>query len=188
MQIDQTEIHLQLSHIVRSVTRDHELFEDLLQEAYLHLWLKLLQTPGQTQSWYLQSCRFQLLHLLNAGSSMDAVKRRHARCEVEDEQDALEQEILRAGIADPVFEQVSEKDALDQLMMRLTPIQQQILNFLHMGFGLRETARVMEISHQAVGNHRRNIADIAAEIDLFSCCGTLVPTPCEKREPSTASG
>ncbi len=168
MEIDQVEIQLQLKRIVRSVTRDPELFDDLLQEAYLHLWLKLLEMPGQTRSWYLQSCRFQLLHLVNGGSSMDAVKRRHARCEAEHEQETIERQVQQTGGAEAVFDQVSTNDVLEQLMERLSPLQQQIFELLYKGCGLRETARVIEISHQAVSNHRRCIAEIAAQLGLLA--------------------
>jgi RNA polymerase sigma factor (sigma-70 family) len=179
MQIDQAEIFSQLKCIVRSVTRDCELFEDLLQEAYMHLWQKLLQSPGQTRSWYLQSCRFHLLHLINAGSSLDAVKRRHARCDVDNEQQALEREIQETGVTNPVFNHVSTNDALEQLFIRLTPLQQEIFILSYTGFGLRETARLIGISHQAVGNHRRIIAEIATQLGLSAQSNALEPAPSE---------
>jgi len=179
MQIDHAEIHSQLKSIVKSVTRDPELFDDFLQEAYVHLWLKLLEVPRQTRSWYMQSCRFHLLHVLNAGSSMDAVKRRHTRCAAEEEQEAVEREIQETGVVDPVFDNVSTMDAFEQLMMRLTPLQQKIFSFSYMGFGIRETAQLIEISHQAVSNHRRKIAEIATQLGLSPRRTTLEPAPAE---------
>ena len=64
-----------LAHMIRRLTPNTALREDLLQEAMIHLWLTETRRPGQTRSWYLQSCRFHLQHYLNCGRSIDSAKR-----------------------------------------------------------------------------------------------------------------
>src|SRR5689334_13988341 len=64
-----------LVKMIRKLTPNAALREDLLQEATVHLWLTETRRPGQTRSWYLQSCRFHLQHYLNFGRSIDSAKR-----------------------------------------------------------------------------------------------------------------
>ena len=46
-----------LRGMVRRLTAERPLQEDLVQEAVIHLWLREQKHPGQSQSWYIQSCR-----------------------------------------------------------------------------------------------------------------------------------
>src|SRR5947208_2178860 len=64
---------------IRSITSGVALRDDLMQEALVHLWLMETRRPGQTPSWYLQSCKFHLQHYLAAGRSIDSAKRREGR-------------------------------------------------------------------------------------------------------------
>src|SRR5690349_21572876 len=64
-----------LVQMIRRLTPNSSLREDLLQEAMIHLWRTETRRPGQTRSWYLQSCRFHLQHYLNCGRSIDSTKR-----------------------------------------------------------------------------------------------------------------
>src|SRR6185436_4097236 len=64
-----------LFQMCRRMTPNAALQEDMLQEAMVHLWLTETRRPGQTRSWYLQSCRFHLQHYLNCGRSIDSAKR-----------------------------------------------------------------------------------------------------------------
>src|SRR5205809_7182293 len=61
--------------IIKSITHCSALQDDLLQEALIHLWLMETRRPGQTHSWYLQSCKYHLLHYLASGCSVDSAKR-----------------------------------------------------------------------------------------------------------------
>jgi DNA-directed RNA polymerase specialized sigma24 family protein len=72
MLIDQRETWEGLRQIVFKVTPDRALHEDLIQEAFVHLWLREKQCPGQTRSWYFQSCRFFLQNYLRNGRSVDS--------------------------------------------------------------------------------------------------------------------
>src|SRR5690348_2046524 len=65
-----------LIRMIQGTTGNAALRDDLLQEALVHLWLIQTQRPGQTRSWYLQSCKFHLQHYLASGRSVDSAKRR----------------------------------------------------------------------------------------------------------------
>src|ERR1043166_6888258 len=64
-----------LAHMIARLTPNKALREDLLQEAMIHLWLTETRRPGQTRSWYMQSCRFHLQHYLNSGRRIDSATR-----------------------------------------------------------------------------------------------------------------
>src|SRR5712675_3603182 len=88
MLIDQNETREVLRQIVCKLSDDRASHEDLLQEAFIHLWLQETHRPGQTQSWYLQSCRFYLQNHLRTGRSVDSPKhQRSAPASVDPEAD-----------------------------------------------------------------------------------------------------
>src|SRR5260370_27860063 len=68
-----------LLRIIGRITPNFALRQDLLQEALIHLWLTEARRPGQTKSWYLQSCKYHLLHYLASGRSVDSAKRHAAQ-------------------------------------------------------------------------------------------------------------
>ncbi len=65
-----------LGRVVNGMTSDPFMREDLMQEALSHWWNMECERPGQTLSWYLQSCSFHLRHFLARGRSVDSSKRR----------------------------------------------------------------------------------------------------------------
>src|SRR5438874_13527896 len=73
-----------LRRITENLASDLTEREDLLQEALLHLWVTELRQPGQSVSWYLQSCRFHLQHYLARGRSVDSKKRSASRLDLLD--------------------------------------------------------------------------------------------------------
>ena len=75
MLIEETQILVLLRRIVAGFTADSVLQADLMQECLFHLWKIEREKPGQTRSWYLQSCRFHLQHYLTSGRSLDSHKR-----------------------------------------------------------------------------------------------------------------
>ena len=81
-----------LERLIHKTTTDSALYEDLLQEALVHLWLTERRRPGQTTSWYLQSCKFHLQHYLASGRSVDSTKRRSGQMQFaqdSDEEDGI---------------------------------------------------------------------------------------------------
>src|SRR6266478_4185204 len=73
---DDEALRAALGSMVRRMTTNAALRQDLLQEALVHLWLTQSRRPGQTRSWSLQSCKFHLQHYLASGRSIDSAKRR----------------------------------------------------------------------------------------------------------------
>ena len=76
MFVDEASARQCLARMIRKMTANGALRDDLLQEALIHLWLTELARAGQTRSWYLQSCKYHLMHYLSAGRSVDSSKRR----------------------------------------------------------------------------------------------------------------
>lgn len=155
-----------LWRIVRQLSGDTAAHDDLMQEALLHLWQRETQTPAQTQSWYLQSCRFHLLSYLNRGRSVDSFKRRQDQCASHEEFDAAQS--LSRGSADgeSPLDSVCVLDIIELLSRKLNPREQDILAHLIQGSGTREIARKLSISHQSVSKHRQKLAALAMKMGI----------------------
>ena len=156
---------LSLQHVVQGITRDTSLWDDLMQEALLHLWLTEARRPGQTKSWYLQSCRFHLQHYLSSGRSVDSVKRRKHRLVVEENNEDFEELNRQVDPGDSVFACVSARELTQMLSNRLDPQARAVLSCLADGLGLREISRELKISHTMVVRHRREIARSLTQLE-----------------------
>jgi DNA-directed RNA polymerase specialized sigma24 family protein len=164
---DESGVRESLLRVIRRMTADVTLQDDLLQEALIHWWLMQNQRPGQTRSWYLQSVKFHLLHHLSAGRSIDSAKRRSGQFHAEDPADANgydEEEDPGAG----VVASVSVRDLLAQLFRRLVPQERTILQYLAEGWGAREIGRKLKMSHTMVLKHRRRIASVLVRLEMPS--------------------
>src|SRR5438034_286985 len=75
MLFEQAETQKVLSRIVTQLSWHPAWHEDLMQEGMIHLWRSEDERPGQSPSWYLQSCQFHLRHHLARGRSVDSWKR-----------------------------------------------------------------------------------------------------------------
>src|SRR5262245_16463654 len=126
MLIEDLETLEQLGRIVVRLTSNPALRDDLMQEALIHLWQVQEQTPGQTKNWYLQNCRFHLLHYLALGRSVDSPKRRAGQVHpTEGDQDSDEWlERLEGG--DSVLQDVSARDILESLSKLLSQREMSI--------------------------------------------------------------
>src|ERR1051326_3923486 len=167
MLIDDLETLEQLGKIVVRLTNNPALRDDLMQEALIHLWQVQEQTPGQTKNWYVQNCRFHLLHYLALGRSVDSPKRRASQvlpCEGEEEQDDW-LDRFRGG-TNNVLQDVSARDILNSLSKLLSSRQISILEWLAEGLGTREIAKRLGISHPMVIKHRRKIAAFAKKLSI----------------------
>ena len=92
-----------LWRIVRNLTSDPVLREDLMQECLVRVWQLSREKPGQTRSWYLHNCRYHLQHCLDEGRSVDSFKRANGRKRVPidgtiDEEPPLSSHTERAGL------------------------------------------------------------------------------------------
>jgi RNA polymerase sigma factor (sigma-70 family) len=166
MLIDQRETRTAVRQIVFRLTIDRALQEDLTQEAFIHLWLREQQRPDQPQSWYFQSCRFFLQNYLRNGRSVHSNRHHHAlrsttvagECDGISEGEPLSGESVRAL--------VSAREIISLLATWLTPLERQLLDCLAEGFGLREIAARLKLSHTSVIRGRRRIAALAVKLGI----------------------
>jgi len=160
MQVDEPKTKELIGRLVQKLTSNPALWDDLRQEALIHLWLTEAHRPGQTRSWYLQSCKFHLLHYLASGRSVDSIKRRDGQMPYETQ---LEDQSERPDLADPgacVLSFVSARELVSLLARRLVPVERAVLDCLADGLGPREIGRRLKISHTMVLKHRSKIASL----------------------------
>ena len=166
MLVDQGHIRELLASVIQRVTINRLAQEDLMQEALIHLWRQELQHPGQSQSWYIQNCRFFLLNLLTKDRSLDSFKRWQARCLLDPQLELNDDSADVLGSDETLFASVCAHDILDLLLRRIKPLDQLILRYLADGFTTYEIAQRLDISHQAVSKHRRSIAALANQLGI----------------------
>ena len=139
--------------------------EDLMQEAVIHLWRSECQRPGQSLSWYLQGCRFHLMHQLKSGKSLDSPKRYWRLTDLSEESD---RESWNSGndLEATIDQQINARDMTSLLLDRLSPPEKIVLRLLLEGFGVREIARKTRVSHPAVIRRRHKIARLAMTLGI----------------------
>jgi DNA-directed RNA polymerase specialized sigma24 family protein len=161
----------QLRGVAARLTGDLELQKDLLQEMFIHLVRVEADQPGQTLSWYIQSCQFRAGKYLARGRSVDSIKRRENLVPLgqTDDDDIF---CLCLDTADPIdlHSELITRDIVDLLVPQLTDVQQQILFLLMHGFGVREIARELRVSHPTIITQRKKIARAASALLADSGC------------------
>ncbi len=173
MFVDELSTRDSLVRMVRRMTANLALREDLLQEALIHLWLTEARRPSQTRSWYLQSCKYHLLHYLASGRSIDSGKRRAGQLQLPnefDEWDASEE----SESENSVFTWVSARDIISLLAPQLLPHEKAVLHCFADGLGPREIGRKLKMSHTMVIKHRRKIASLFKRLEFSKYVSPLV--------------
>jgi len=160
MNVDEPGTRELLRRLVRTITANPVLWDDLLQEALIHLWTIEARRPGFTRSWYLQSCKFHLRHYLAAGRSIDSMKRRDNQMHRESESDHDDDiyELIDSG--ETVLSAVCAREIITLLSRQLMPHEKAVLECLADGLGPREIGRRLNISHTMVIKHRCKIASL----------------------------
>ena len=167
MLIHQKQTHEVLREIVFRVTANRALHDDLTQEAFIHLWKREQERPGQTQSWYFQSCRFFLQNHLRNGRSVDSPRHVRSLSGSPDLDKTVEQSEDDGSFANgSILAQVSTREILALLARWLTPLELRILGCLADGLGMREIACRLNISHTCVIKYRRRIAALALKLGV----------------------
>ena len=165
MFVDDPSSKASLLKIVRRMNANPTLREDLLQEALIHLWLTENYRPGQTRSWYLQSCKFHLLHYLVSGRSIDSPKRKSRQREMPTDEEDNEKLLNHIDHSDSLFGWVSARDIISLLASHLIPIERSVLDYFAQGLGPREIGRELQMSHTMVIKHRRKIAAVLRRLE-----------------------
>src|ERR1041385_8379420 len=149
MLCDERQMREALSRIVARVAPNTGLRDDLLQEAIVHLWLVENRTPGQTRSWYLQSCKYHLQHYLAAGRSVDALKRRRGDVTEEFQNSEVNGKGSLHEAANSLLGQISAREIVELVSKKLRPRARAVLSGLADGLGARDIARQLRISHRS---------------------------------------
>jgi DNA-directed RNA polymerase specialized sigma24 family protein len=160
MFVDERATRDSLARMIRRLTANLALREDLLQEALVHLWLTEVGRPSQTKSWYLQSCKYHLLHYLASGRSVDSAKRRNNQLDWEGSSYDLDGMVDENKADNSVFTWVSARDIVSLLSSQLTGPEKAVLDCFAEGLGPREIGRKLRMSHTMVIKHRRKIATL----------------------------
>jgi DNA-directed RNA polymerase specialized sigma24 family protein len=166
MLVDDSRTRELVRRAVRRWVREPSLQEDLIQQALIHLWLIEEQRPGQTRSWYFESCRYHVLNCLRCGSSVDSHKRRNRRIAISSVQPMPAPWQPAKTEENPVICQVSARDIVELLGSRLRPLDNAILRFLADGLGPRDIAARMNVTHQTILKRRRRIAALAIQLGI----------------------
>src|SRR6266516_189958 len=156
---------IRLGKVVNGITGDPFLREDLMQEALSHFWKTERKRPGQTLSWYLQSCSFHLRHCLAAGRSVDSSKRRGLQIDLPEDEDPNDPRVWQQA-ENSVLAQVQAREIIRLLGRCLTSREQAVLHCLDEGLGPREIGRRLKISHPTVIKCRRKIAAMAIRLGI----------------------
>src|SRR5437868_4397951 len=138
MFVDEMSTRQALVRLSRKLTANAALREDLLQEALIHLWMTEAARPGQTRSWYLQSCKYHLLHYLSAGRSVDSSKRRTGQMELFEDADSPNGFLENDDSGNSVLGWVSARDIMSLLSPHLNRQEKAVLDCFADGFGMRE--------------------------------------------------
>jgi RNA polymerase sigma factor (sigma-70 family) len=160
-------IVLQLRGVALKLTSDAELRKDLLQEMFVHLFKVRTCQPAKTSSWYVKSCEFHARNYLKLGRSIDSLKR--ARNGVPLDTAHGKDADWIGSVFEPIDpldlrSELITKDIIDLVLPHLTDTQQRILFLLLQGFGVREVARELGISHPAVVKQRKKIARLVSAL------------------------
>jgi DNA-directed RNA polymerase specialized sigma24 family protein len=165
MFLDEPSMKEPVLRLIRRMTQNFALGQDLLQEALIHLWLTETRRPHQTKSWYLQSAKFHLQHYLTSGRSVDSTKRRWGRLHCEDDFERPEEFPELVDPDDSVISQVTAWDIISLLSARLSPHEKAVLDGLADGLGVREIGRRLDMSHTMVIKHRAKIASLLVKLE-----------------------
>ncbi len=149
-----------LRQIAEGMSSDPSERDDLLQEALIHLWVTQLQRPGQTTSWYVQSCRFHLRHYLARGRSVDSKKRSANRADLFATDEPVSFDVPAIEGQNDCEVQATINDDIRVLSDQLTSSDKRMLEYLLDGLTLREAASKLEISFPTALKRRRRIGEI----------------------------
>jgi DNA-directed RNA polymerase specialized sigma24 family protein len=132
--------------------------DDLLQEMLIHLWQNEVTNPGQTESWYLQSCKFFGMDYLKRGRSVDSKHRSGCVLISMDEEISDTAPAVEPSNGRDFRNQLFAGDALALLRRRLTSAQRMLLDAFASGSSVSEVSEALGCSHQYVSKERKKIA------------------------------
>jgi DNA-directed RNA polymerase specialized sigma24 family protein len=162
-----------LRGVAAKLSGDFDLQKDLMQEMLVHLVQAEAELPGHTSSWYIKCCEFRARNYLKRGRSVDSLKRRNNLVPLHPHDDSgHENRSVCPDAPDPIdlHGEIITRDIVSLLVPQLTEMERHILSFLMHGFGVREIARALCISHPKVIQHRKKIARSASTLLVDAGC------------------
>ena len=166
MLIEDAEIRVLLRRIVTGFAADAVLQADLIQESLFHLWKIEREKPGQTRSWYLQSCRFHVQHWLASGRSLDSPKRANGNKQIVIDGVGEVPALDEYHTDGEFFESVCFQDVVSTLAHHLKPCERVVLGGLSEGMRLGEIASKSGLSRPTVLKYRRKIASLIRKLGI----------------------
>jgi len=167
MLVEKPTIRKSLEKIASALTTDQALHDDLLQEALVHLWRIETIHPGQSTSWYLQSCRFRLQHYLSSGRSLDSRKRRSGQILLPSDPDEYFDFFDRVLTQDECSEDFDLPELVGILAAGLKTRERSVLECLQDGLRLGEICSKLKLSYPTALKYRRRIAARALRLGIL---------------------
>lgn|ERR1043166_9033196 len=162
-----TGFHGRLIGMIKTITHDRHFQKDMFQEAIYHVILEEPKHADETESWWLDSCKWHVFdELIRKGRSVDALKRRNLAFALDEVADLDNFTPEAVTSADYVYSAVSAADILRQLTLRLDSLEANVLMALAEGHGVGETAARFGISRRTIVNYRKVFTAAAYQIGL----------------------
>ena len=155
-----------LRRIVAQFTADRGLQDDLMQECLIRIWRLESDEPGRTRSWYLQNCRFHVQHWLDAGRSVDSLKRTNRDNRVTIDSVSDETPVDGYHTNGDFFEGISANDLVSTLSGFLKPHESALLKGLADGLVLQDVALKLKLSYPTALKYRRKIAALTIKLGI----------------------
>ncbi|MCG3147261.1 MAG: hypothetical protein PCFJNLEI_00700 [Verrucomicrobiae bacterium] len=163
----ESRIYLKLRGVAAKLTANEELRKDLMQEMLVHLCQVKTAQVGRTESWYVKSCEYRARNYLKIGRSVDSLKRARDLVPLGMTSEDLDGHVFcLVDAVDPAdgFAELVTQEIVEIIKPQLNAMQQEILNLLMKGLGVREIARELRVTHPAVIKHRRKIGRITGAL------------------------
>jgi len=160
--------HECLNAMIQTLTSNPHEHKDMFQEAIYHLLTykpKEADNAEDTESWYVGECKLHLQNQSRKGRGVDARKRRHLACPLDDADESGDWTPEGLIAKECVLAAVSAADLVTHVSRRLPPVERWVFEALNKGFGEGEIAYELGVPRQAVAKYRKKIAvqlDLAA--------------------------
>ena len=159
----------QLHGIAARLAKDPDAQKELMQEMFVHLVRIQAAEPGHALSWYLESCEFHGRNYLEPDCNLDLPKRgTHGIRADKFPAAAMGTTAMACMVPSPgqieIQGELITNDILNLIFPHLSYKQHRVLFLLMKGFGVRQAARELGITHPAVIKHRNKIARIARQL------------------------
>ena len=166
MLYEDVQIQSVLWRMTARLTSDHHLRQDLMQDGLVHLWKIELHHPGNTTSWYLQSCEFHLRNVLRHGRSLDSPRRKgHFGISLSILSSILE-DLIQFRYEECIVSEVHQAEIIRELSSQLSALDLAILKRLINGESTREIGRRLGRSAMAISKSRKRIRETVEQTGL----------------------